>query len=190
MPLKSGTYWVTWANAHAVNSDSLDDLEPSFKNNVNEFISALTNAGANVRVSATRRNAKRAYLFHWSWKIAHGKCKPSDAKTMGGVDIEWDHGDDEKSKDAANEMATGFALAPPPQSTRAPSLTSNHIEGKAVDMTITWTGMIKIAKKDGKEESVTFKNDVNSNTELHKVGESYGVKKLLDDAPHWSFDGH
>ncbi len=34
MSTKSGVYWVTWANAHAKNSDKISDLEISFQNNV------------------------------------------------------------------------------------------------------------------------------------------------------------
>jgi len=189
MPNKSGNYWVTWANAHAKNSNKVDDLELSFRNNVKAFIKALRDAGANVDVTTTKRNDKRAYLFHWSWKISQGKCKPSDAKKMIGVDIECDHGDIKKSKVSALEMVNGFGLAVPPRSINPPSLTSNHISGKAIDMTIKWAGTIKVKKKDGTETVLTFISNVNTNTALHKVGESYGVKKLKTDAPHWSFNG-
>jgi hypothetical protein len=190
MATKSGTYWVTWANAHATNSTSVDDLVDPFKANVKAFIKALEDAGATVDVSTTKRSDKRAYLFHWCWKIGLGKAKASQASKMVGVDIEWDHGDAEKSKKGANEMITGFGLAVPPNSTNAPSLTTNHTPGKAIDMDITWTGTMKIKKKDGTEESVPFMASVNENKKLHAVGASYGVKKLKTDAPHWSQDGH
>ena len=108
---------------------------------------------------------------------------------MIGVDIEWDHGDLAKSKAGALEMVCGFGLAVPPKSTNAPSLTSNHISGKAIDMTITWTGKVKFKKKNGKEIEISYLPNVNANTNLHKIGESYGVKKLKTDAPHWSYDG-
>jgi hypothetical protein len=68
-------------------------------------------------------------------------------------------------------------------------LTSKHISGKAIDMDITWTGELKVKKKDGAEVAVTYLADPNANTALHTVGESYGVKKLKNDAPHWSDDG-
>ena len=86
-------------------------------------------------------------------------------------------------------MVTGFGLAVPPKSNIAPSLTSNHIAGKAIDMDIKWTGKKKFKKKDGTEVEVPFMSDVNSNTKLHEVGESYGVKKNKSDAPHWSHNG-
>lgn len=108
---------------------------------------------------------------------------------MAGVDILWDHGDLEKSKAGALELVNGFGLAVPPRSTNAPSLTSNHIGGKAIDMTIKWSETITVKKKDGSDVKVVYSQNVNSNTVLHSIGESYGVKKLKTDAPHWSHDG-
>ncbi len=186
---KSGSYWVTWANANANASKSVDDLADPFKANAKAFINALNDAGVTPDVGETKRSDKRAYLFHWSWLIGLGKAKASEATAMTGVDIEWDHGDEEKSKNGAKEMIDGFALAVPPASTNAPALNSNHIAGNAIDMVITWKGTIKIKKKDGTEESVDFMDDVNKNTKLHAVGASYGVYKLTTDAPHWSVDG-
>jgi hypothetical protein len=189
---KSGSYWVTWADAHANASHSVDDLVEPFKANAKAFIKALEDAGATIDPDSieTKRSDKRAYLFHWCWLIGLGKAKASEATEMTGVEIEWDHGEEEKSKAGAKEMIDGFHLAVPPTSTNAPALNSNHIAGKAIDMAITWKDTIKIKKKDGTEESVTFMDDVNQNTKLHAVGESYGLKKLTSDAPHWSVDGH
>jgi hypothetical protein len=190
MATKSGTSWVAWANQNALASSKIEDLEASFRAKVKEFIDALEKAGATVDVTETKRSAERAYLFHWSWKIALGKCKPSDASAMNGVDIQWDHGKDDESKKGAQEMVDGFGLAVPPASTNAPAPTSNHIAGKAVDMSITWTGTIKVKDKTGAEIQMTFIADPNANSALHNVGVTYGVKKLTTDAPHWSFDGH
>jgi hypothetical protein len=186
---KSGKSWVDWANVHAKNSDRVDDLADPFKANVKAFIKALEDAGAKIKVKATKRDAKRAYLFHWSWLIALDKCKPSAASAMAGVDIEWDHGDAASSRAGAQEMVDGFGLAVPPKSTVAPSLTSNHIAGKAIDMDINWTCDLKVKKKDGTTASVPFMSNPNVNSKLHAVAESYGVKKLKTDAPHWSSDG-
>lgn len=186
---KSGKYWVTWANTNAKNSTSVDELEATFKAKVKQFIKALKDAGATVTVSTTKRSKKRAYLFHWSWKISQGKVKANAVPAHAGVNIDWDHGDNAKSKKGAKEMVAGFGLAVPPRSTNPPSLSSNHISGKAIDMTIKWNGKIKIAKKDGTKVEVSYMSNVNSNTDLHKIGESYGVKKLKTDAPHWSYNG-
>ncbi len=185
----SGRYWVTWANANAKNSEKLDDLEPVFRKNIEAFIQALRDAGAEVKISATRRSENRAYLFHWCWKIGLGKAKPSDATAKPGVPIEWNHGSLPKSIEGAKEMISGFGLAVPPHSTVPPSLTSNHIAGKAIDMSIAWTGTLKVKKKDGTLVEVPYVSDPNTNVKLHQVGASYGVKKLTNDKPHWSHDG-
>ena len=149
----------------------------------------LKDAGATVAISATRRSDKRAYLFHWCWRIGLRKAKPSEATAMPGVPIEWNHGDRQKSIEGAKEMIGGFGLAVPPHSTVAPSLASNHIAGKAIDMDITWTGTLKVKKKDGTVVEVPYVSDPNANVKLHQVGESYGVKKLTSDKPHWSYNG-
>lgn len=124
---KSGKYWVAWAKTHAKNSTSLADLETSFQNKVTKFKQALEAAGATVNIDATRRSKKRAYLFHWCWKLSQGRCKAKDIPAMIGVDIDWDHDTEDSSISAAKEMAAGFGLAMPPRSTNPPALTSNHI---------------------------------------------------------------
>lgn len=185
----SGTFWVTWADTNAKNSDKIDDLAEPFRTNVKAFIQALEDADVTVSVSATKRAAKRAYLFHWAWKISLGRVKPSSAKPMAGVDIEWDHGDLKASKAGAKEMVRGFGLAIPPDSNVAPSLTSNHITGNAIDMGIIWTGNTQIAKKNGTLVKVAYMTNPNVNHHLHTVGASYRVIKHTSDAPHWSYNG-
>lgn len=189
MAVNSGIFWVTWANTHAQNSSKIADLIDPFRTQSIDFITALGAAGAKVDITATKRSSRRAYLFHWSWLIALGKCQPSDPTSMDGVDIEWEHGDDAASKAGALEMVDGFGLAVPPRSVNAPALTSNHITGQAVDMNITWTGTLNVKDKSGTTAAIPFMADVNANTALHAVGASYGVLKLVTDAPHWSFNG-
>ncbi len=154
------------------------------------FVAALTAAGATVAIRTTRRSPARAYLFHWSWLIGLGKAGASAASLMRGVDIQWDHGDDGASREGAREMIAGFGLAVPPASTNPPSLGSKHISGSAVDMEIAWRGDLRVKTMDGKTVTVPFVPNVNKNTALHEVGASYGVRKLVTDAPHWSDDGH
>jgi len=185
----SGIFWVTWANTFAKASTSVDDLAEPFRTNVKAFLKALQDAGATIDIGTTKRSDKRAYLFHWCWLIGLGRNKPSDATVMTGVDIEWDHGDPQKSKAGAREMIEHFGLVVPPSSTNPPALQSNHIAGQAIDMTLTWKGTITIKKKDGSPVPVPFMDDVNKNTMLHSVGASYGVLKLATDEPHWSFNG-
>jgi hypothetical protein len=188
--IQSGNFWITWANTNAKNSNSVEDLVEPFKTDAKSFIKALQDAGATVDVMATLRSDKRAYLFHWCWLIGLGKAKASDADAMIGVDIEWNHGDDEKSQSGAKDMIVGFNLAIPPDSTNAPALHTNHSFGQAIDMEITWKGTINIKQKDGSLQAVAFMPAVDQNLKLHAIGASYGVRKLPTDAPHWSLDGH
>ena len=192
---KSG---LDWWNKHKnktefANSKSVDDLEAAFKANVKSFKKALEGAGASIVISSTKRSKKRAYIFHYAWAIAKKGKKASTVPAEPGVDIDWDHGDETKSKDAAQKIVTAAGLA------YQASLTSRHISGKAIDWTITWSGDLEIAKKDGTK--VKIKSDPkhggkgkshNGNTDLHAVGKTYGVIKANFsniDGPHWSTDG-
>ena len=70
------------------------------------------------------------------------------------------------------------------------SLTSNHIKGLAIDMKFSWKGTLKIKKKDGTVVEIkTTPCNGADNKLMHAVGASYGVIKLVGDAPHWSVDG-
>lgn len=186
----SGLFWVDWAETNAPNSRNVGDLAAPFRDHVGNFIGALKAAGATVRVTATKRSALRAYLFHWSWLIALGRAHPSDPPPEPGVDIQWDHGDLDRSRAGARAMVNGFGLAVPPASRNAPSLTSLHIFGRAIDMDITWEGTIQVRQSDGQAATIAFMQDQNQNVALHRVGESYGVLKLTTDEPHWSDTGH
>jgi hypothetical protein len=186
---------VDWANVCFPGSKDLEDLDDSFRENVEAFIGALEAAGATVHIRATYRPPQRAYLFHWSWMVAtkHAKPAAANAKPMQGVDIDWDHGDLDQSVAAAREMADGFGLALPGKpngSNKAPALRSNHTQRKAIDMAITWKHVLKVALQDGTVVDVPYMASVDSNTKLHAVGASYSVYKLVGDAPHWSFNGH
>ena len=181
----SGLEWFRSNQSKYPNSDSVGDLDASFKSKVADFISALEAAGAKVKISATRRNATRAALMHWSFKVANGKTKPKDVPKIKGATIKWDHGDDKTSVAAAKDMAgkSGFDIA------FQPSLTSRHIQGKAIDMTISWTKSLVIKTKKGEEVTITSSPTSGMNKDLHKVGATFGVMKLASDPPHWSTDG-
>lgn len=185
----SGAAWFDANQARYPNSNRVEDLEETFQVNVNGFLGALRTAGASISIASTLRNADRAFLMHYSWRVANGEISAADVPARAGVDIVWDHGDDALSRAAANEMVQRFAIS------YKPSLTSRHIEGKAIDMNITWTDTITVRKNDGTEVQVTFMDDVDQNTTLHEVGASYGVIKFVSqnghpDRPHWSTDGH
>lgn len=182
----SGPAWVP----KFPTSTSTDDLVDPFKSNVKKFIGALKKAGASVSISATRRPPQRAYLMHWSFKISSG-LDPATVPAKAGVEIEWVHRDStgnpdgRASKTAADLMVAGYDIA------FEPALSSRHIDGKAIDMDISWTAAA-LTITDGAARAVTIRTGVKNggNTDLHKVGASYGVIKLVADHPHWSNDGH
>jgi hypothetical protein len=183
----SGASWV----AQFPTSTSTADLEASFKSSVENFISALNTAGATVNISATYRPPERAYLMHYSYRIAKDGLDPAGVPAMAGVNICWVHrnvqgqADNAGAKSAANAMVNGYGIV------YAPALESRHTQKLAIDMSIGWTGDLKIKNADGTETTITSTPRTGAgNTDLHTVGGGYGAKKLVSDAPHWSDDGH
>ncbi len=187
-------WWISnQGKAAYANSTSIDKLDSTFKLNISAFKKAIIDAGANITISTTRRSEKRAYLLHWSWKIAKGLITADKVPAKSGVDIVWDHGDKVSSRKAAQEMVILANIK------YLPSLTSNHIRGKAIDWTITWTGNLKIKNKAGKEIEISSEprhggkgRTNNGNTDIHAIGKTYGVIKakfIKIDGPHWSLDG-
>lgn len=183
-PGLSGSAWWHANQGNYPNTNKIDDLVSPFRERARAFVDALRAAGATVTVSATRRNATRAHLMHYSWRIAKGAVAPSQVPAVPGCAITWDHGNLARSKQGAQEMVDLFDIA------FQPSLTSLHIAGKAIDMTIGWTGILKIKDANGVEHAIGAPRNGNDNPRLHAVGASYGVKKLLSDPPHWSENGH
>ena len=180
----SGKVWWHANQASYPNSSAVADLAPGFREKVETFIAALRLAGAIVTPNATRRNKTRAYLMHYSFRLAKGKVKAKDIPKVEGCNIIWDHGDDKKSRAAAQEMVALFAIV------FQPSLTSLHIAGNAIDMNISWSGTMKIVDGKGVTREIGAPASGAKNAALHKIGASYGVHKLLSDAPHWSSTGH
>lgn len=180
----SGAEWWHANEYKYPNSADISDLEPAFATSVSQFIRALTAARATVTVAATRRNRLRAYLMHYSWVIANREIEPAKVPLEPEVKIIWDHGDDEASRTAAAEMVELFGLA------FKPSLISNHIAGLAVDMKISWTPPISVRDARGRDILIDKPTSDATNSHLHAVGATYGVRKLLSDPPHWSVNGH
>jgi hypothetical protein len=183
-PPLSGADWWNANQAKYPNSAAIADLVQPFRDRVTAFVTAMRDAGATVAVSATRRNATRAWLMHYSWCVAKGSVAPKDVPATPGCTIVWDHGDLAASKAGAQQMVDLFGIA------YEPSLTSRHIEGRAIDMTIGWTGTLKMRDKAGATRKLDAPRTGDANHDLHIVGASYGVIKLLSDPPHWSDDGH
>jgi hypothetical protein len=183
----SGPQWVS----KFPTSKSIDDLVEPFRTKAKEFLSALETAGASVIVDDTFRPSERAYLMHFAFEIAKKGLSPATVPAKQGVDIQWVHlnaqgqPDLVASKAAAQQMVDGFGIV------FEPVLVSRHTQGLAVDMTITWEGDLTIAQADTSLTTITSLPRTGAeNTDLHKVGKTYGVLKLVSDHPHWSSDGH
>jgi hypothetical protein len=131
-------------------------------------------------VESTLRDPTRAFVMHGAWKVAKGMVKADKVPSKSGLGIEWDHGDDKESQKAAQDMIgrSGFNMA------YIAALDSNHITGQAIDMDISWSGKLKI-----KEVEISSTPANGDNKELQDIGAGYGVKKLVSDPPHWSFNG-
>lgn len=195
---QSGPQWA----AQFPYSASTSDLTSGFQTNVDDFISALTTAGATVKDIVTFRPAKRAYLMYYAWQLGHGNILPKDVPPFdpasvpaadpykGDVDICWLHRDssgapdEPKSVKAANDMIPAYSIV------YKPAYPTNHSEKIAIDMTISWTGDLKVKDKSGTIVTITSTPRDGSNTDLHAVGASYNVLKLVGDRPHWSENGH
>ncbi|MEQ1565376.1 MAG: hypothetical protein ABMA64_07040 [Myxococcota bacterium] len=136
-------------------SRSVEDLAEPFRGCVSAFLLALRARGATVRISATRRPRERALLMRVAWDVAHGLVEPEEAPETP-VPVSW-------TREGARSMVAAYKLV------HRPSLSSRHITGTAIDMTISgWPG---------------------TEAELHAMGALHGVRKLVSDPPHWSIDG-
>lgn len=105
---------------------------------------------------------------------------------------------------AAAAMCSGYDIAFP-----AGYPATRHGDRRAIDMTIRWTGapLFRLGPfptpLDAAADPIGYfaiparrcplgagkVPDEHCNTLLHTLGESYGVKKLVPDKPHWSDDG-
>jgi hypothetical protein len=191
----SGTSWVSKFPTSA----SLSDLTSPFKEYATSFVGALRASGAIVNVSATYRPLERAYLMHYAFVIAKQGFDPRNVPGRAGVNICWTHKNADgsfnltKSKQAALNMVNAYGIT----STIAPSLTSRHTEGNAVDMSISWTGTLRVRNGSGTLVAIANTPRTGMNTALWGVGSSYGVVKFgnyvggkpSNDVPHWSTDG-
>ena len=185
-PQPSGKEWCKKYPGSA----KIADLDAGFASKVTEFIDAAKAAGAEVAISSTFRPKEQAYLMHWLWLIARKDQDAATVPKLAGVEIEWSHGSKAASKAKAQEMVEAFGIDPGLEV--APALTSRHIEGKAIDMNVTWSGTLKIKDKEGKTVTVTSTPRDSTNADLIDVAKSYGVihfTAVAKDKRHWSTDG-
>jgi hypothetical protein len=169
----SGPQWV----ARFPTSRTTASLVEPFQTYVERFITALERVDCTVRISATRRPSERAWLMRQAWDVSRGLVAPELVPAKERIGIVWDHGDRAASVAAAKAMVEGYGLV------HRPSLSSRHIEGRAIDMTIDFPWPLEVV--DGSGRRVWVRNSA----DLYEVGASYGVHKLVSDPPHWSDDG-
>jgi hypothetical protein len=182
----SGKAWV----ARFPTSRATTTLREPFRSNANRFIAALHAAGAKVTLNATLRPPERAYLMYHAYRIAKGLVPATAVPAQPGVNIRWAHVDsrgvydDAASRRAAAEMVAAYGIV------HAPAQRSKHIDGLAFDADITWSGPLSIVDGNGRRVTISSTPRTGAdNRELHAVGASYGVRKLVGDQPHWSDSG-
>jgi hypothetical protein len=181
----SGVVWV----GRFPDANDTSTLADGFREGCDALIAAMKAGGVRVTVNSTRRPTERAYLMHNSWRIHKRTLNPQNVLAKTGVDIEWVHEDANgkidlaASRQAASVMVAAYDIA------FQPSLTSRHIQGQAIDMSLRWTGDVTIRTKTSKDALVAGRPCDGFNAALRKVGTSYGVVKHLSDPPHWSTDG-
>jgi len=182
---QSGKQWVS----RFPDAKTTDALAKDFRPGCEAFIAAMRAAGATVKVSSTRRPDERAYLMFTCFRIAKKTLNPQNATPDKDVPIDWVHRktdgsiDLTQSRKAAKEMVDAYDIA------FAPARHSRHTEGHAIDMTISWSGKLEIASKDGSKTTISSTPRDGFNLALRRVGKTYGVTKHPKDAPHWSTDG-
>jgi hypothetical protein len=180
----SGKKWV----ARFPDKRTTDALADAFRPGCEAFIAGMRKGGATVSVNSTFRPDERAYLMFFAFKIANG-FNPAKAEVHPNVEIEWVHRkangsvDSAASKRAAKEMVEAYDIA------FAPARHSRHTQGKAIDMTISWKGDLKIDNKSGMTTTISSTPRNGFNLALRKVGKTYKVTKHPTDPPHWSTDG-
>lgn len=118
----------------------------------------------------------------------HGRSpqgtSPENIPAYEGVNIDWAHRNEQGVADldaarrGAQAMVNGYHMA------HSAALTSRHTQKRAIDMTIS--GMINRSIMNASGNTTV----IQSTAQLHTVGASYGVIKLVSDPPHWSDDGH
>lgn len=182
----SGAQWV----ARFPDAGTTSTLSNDFRPGCEAFIAAMRAAGASVTISSTRRPAERAWLMHHSWRVHKKTLNPDNVPAKAGVNIDWVHRkadgtmDLTASRRAATAMVNGYDIA------FQPAINSRHTQGLAIDMTISWTGKLNIKNKSGAVVTISSTPRNGANTELRKVGKTFGVTKHPTDPPHWSTDGH
>lgn len=182
----SGVVWVS----RFPDTRTTSELASAFRSGCEAFIAAARAGGASVVINSTRRPLERARLMHFSWRIHKQTLNPENVPSFQGINIEWVHRRADGSIDLVRSRAAATAMVNAYGIAFQPSLTSLHVVGKAIDMTISWSGSLSIAEKSGMVRKITSTPRNGMNLELRRVGNTYRVKKHPTDRPHWSTTGN
>lgn len=183
----SGAAWRAKATAAGwVNDTNFASLDATWGPKAEKFVTGLRGSGATVNITAGLRHPKRAMLMHYAWTVSKGQATPETANTAcqaEGININWDHGDLTRSKAAAAELSAIFSLR------AKPSLTSNHIRGKAIDCNIT-NVPAKVTVDGTEYDSGPKGTGVYDEDKVDHVGKAVGVIWYgAGDYVHWSHTG-
>lgn len=201
---------VSWTKQFP-GSKSLSDLQVPFRKSATQFVAALSNAHANINITATFRPVQRAWLMHYSYDIVsldpNYHIDPRKVPSIAGIPICWVHTktdgtyDQKASVAAALAMVNAYGISPFSKKHPLlvpPSLTSNHTHGWAMDMSVSWSGTLTISNASGVLIKITSTPRTSMNMQLWQVAASYGVYHYgtdqstsppSKDALHWSIDG-
>ena len=182
----SGPEWVPQFPTRT----GVDDLADPFRANVQNFLAALNAAGATVIIADTLRPPERLSLMHYCFQVANSVIEPAQVPAIPNVDIQWVHDDGQGNPDLQASTAAAAQMVEAYGIVFAPAVNSLHGLGQAIDMHISWSGDLTLANADGSTAVLTTAPQDGQNPDLHKVGATYGVIKLLSDPPHWSSTGH
>ena len=112
--------------------------------------------------------------MHYSWRIHKQTLNPQNVPALAGINIERVHRGADRSIDLAASRAAATAIVKAYDIAFQPSLTTLHALGKAIDMTISWSGSLSIAEKSGTVRKIASTPRSGMNLDLRKVSATYG----------------
>lgn len=175
----SGADWLERNGGRFLDSRDVGDLRPAFAANVAALLRALERAGAFVRIEATLRSARRAWLIASAGTIARSGASARDVPSDPEIGIIWNHGEDGLSQDAAEAMVAVFGEA------KAAPAGSPQLLGLAVEMDVRWFGTIGVRDAHGGQVRLDRPQNAVDHAALHRLARSYGVVKAPGDPLLW-----
>ena len=208
------TVGSAWAKLFSSKDDAtIEALRGDFKLNFQRFWSAVEqaedvrefpqfNAMPEATLSTAFRSQKKAYLMHYSWKIGMEAINPEEIISIpdfdpnvipeedpwkGSLKISWLVYAPDGSIDfiATKKASLNYVSAIPRYVYRAAYPAGKHPQRKAVDITVKWSGTLKIRDASGNIHFLREPRESATNAELWRIGDGYKVYKLPADRPHW-----